>query len=264
MEIIEHKRTVLAATLAFLMVATLLVVPAEADDVECGDVITENVTLTHDLGPCEGDGLIVQADDVTVDLGGHRVFATSETNGPEENVGIRLGRVEGVTVRNGTVEGFDAGVFIAFGGSNTIERVTARNNINDMEEPWRFEPGSAPSEQPDVQEGNVTAQQWNAEMLCLLGDGITTESSNDNVIRHNTVVGNGPYGGITLVGESSGNRVEKNTVDANNINNWTVRANGEEGTGLCGATLPGAPGMQRGRETQAIGIRLEGPAPRTT
>ncbi|MDQ3973721.1 MAG: right-handed parallel beta-helix repeat-containing protein [Actinomycetota bacterium] len=240
------------------LLSTMLGGTASAGHVDCGDVITTDTTLDSDVGPCPGDGLIVRADNITLDLNGHRIFAT-DPNGPLENVGIRLGNVTGVTVQNGTVEGFDAGVFINMGGSNTIQRITALNNINDMAEPWRFVSGEAPAQQPDVVEGNVTVQQWNAEMLCFFGDGITTESSDNNLIQHNQVISNGPFGGITLVGDSDSNRVEKNLVDDNNINNWTTRADGSQGTGLCGATLPGAPGMQRGREVQAIGIRLEGP-----
>lgn len=246
------------SVLALLLTLTTLASPAAASHVGCGDVITTDTTLDSDIGPCPGDGLIVRASNITVDLNGHRIFAASP-NGPLENVGIRLGMVSGVTVQNGTVEGFDAGIFINGGGNNTIQRITAINNINDMTEPWAFVSGQAPANQPDVLAGNVTAQQWSAEMLCFFGDGITTESSSDNVIRHNTVIGNGPFGGITLVGDSDRNLVEKNQVDSNNIANWTVRSNGQAGTGLCGATLPGAPGMQRGREVQAIGIRLEGP-----
>ncbi|MBW3645917.1 MAG: copper-binding protein, partial [Actinobacteria bacterium] len=70
-------------------------------------MITTDTRLDSDVGPCPGHGLIVRADNVTLDLNGHTVFAA---NGPEETVGILLGNVSGVTVRNGTVEGFDAGV----------------------------------------------------------------------------------------------------------------------------------------------------------
>lgn len=250
---------VVAAAAALLVVSPMLVGVADADHVSCGDVITESTTLTHDVGPCfNSNGLILRGEGVTLDLGGHRVFAASP-NGPLENVGIRIGRSSGVTVQNGTVEGFDAGVEIVGGSGNTVQNVHAVNNINDMTEPWRFESRQAPSEQPDVVEGNVSEMQWRMEMLCFYGDGITTTDSDNNVIRHNTVVGNGPYGGITLVGDSDGNRVETNQVHDNNISNWNTRADGSQGSALCGATLPGAPGMQRGRQTQAMGIRLEGP-----
>lgn len=242
---------------ALLMVASLLAGTAAASDgIECGDIITADTTLTHDLGPCPGNGLIVRGDGITLDLGGHRIFAD---NVPMEQVGIRIGRSHGVAVQNGTVEGFDAGVEIVGGGGNTVQHITAVNNINDMLEPWRFERGEGPMDQPDVKEGNVSAGQWLADMLCFYGDGITVTSSDDNVIRHNVAMNNGPYGGITLVGDSDRNRVENNRAHANNINSYTTRADGSQGSALCGATLPGAPGMQRGREVQAMGIRIEGP-----
>lgn len=232
---------------AVLLMSTLLATSAtsqEGDNPECGSHITEDTTLAGDLGPCPGMGLVVTADDVTLDLGGHTVSAD---NGPEETIGVRIAEASGVTVQNGTVEGFDAGVEILEGGGNTVQGITARDNVNDMDEPYPFTPGEAmPEEQMP-------------EMLCSYGDGITTSGSNDNVIRNNEVVDNGPFGGITLVGESSGNTVEHNTVSGNNVPNITTRNDGSEGSGLCGATLPGAPGMQRGRELQAIGIRIEGP-----
>jgi hypothetical protein len=56
----------------FALTVGMLASPASAEDpIECGDTITHSVTLTADLGPCPGDGLIVGADGITIDLGGH-------------------------------------------------------------------------------------------------------------------------------------------------------------------------------------------------
>ncbi|MBW3645926.1 MAG: hypothetical protein KY441_10540, partial [Actinobacteria bacterium] len=66
-----------------------------------------------DVGPCPGDGLIVAADGVVLDLNGHEVRGV---NGAEETAGVVLRRVSGVTVTNGTVTGFDAGVVVGAGG----------------------------------------------------------------------------------------------------------------------------------------------------
>jgi parallel beta-helix repeat protein len=167
-----------------------------------------------------------------------------------------------VTVKNGTIEGFDAGVYVNEGSGNTITHITAINNVNDMDEPFTFVPGQGTLQQPDVVSGAVTPQEWNRLMLCDLGDGIILFASDDNVIEHNEVIGNGPYSGISLVDDSDNNVVRHNTVLDNNIPNVTTQntpSGPEEGAGLCGATLPGAPGMQRGREIQDIGIRIEGP-----
>lgn len=229
---------------ALVLGLTVTAAPAGAAHVQCGDVLTQDTRLDSDIGPCPGHGLVVRASGITLDLAGHTVFAE---NGPEERVGILFANVSGVTVENGTVEGFDAGVAINGGGGNTVKHVTAQNNVNDMQEPFPFTPGTAlPPEQLPL-------------MLCDYGDGITTFASDNNVIEHNRVIGNGPYSGIALVDDSDGNVVRKNTVADNNVRNLTTRFDGSRGTGLCGATLPGAPGMQRGREVQAIGIRIEGP-----
>ena len=220
------------------------VAPAQATHVQCGAIITQNTTLDSDVGPCAGNGLIVRGSNIVLNLNGHRVFAA---NGPEETVGIRLGMVSGVTVQNGTVEGFDAGVAVFGGSGNTIRGLTVRNNINDLQEPFGFTPGVAmPVEQRPL-------------MLCDFGDGIATFNSDNNLIEGNRVMNNGPFSGIALVDESDNNVVRANQVLDNNALNESVRANGSTGPGLCGATLPGAPGMQRGRLVQNIGIRVEGP-----
>lgn len=230
-----------AAALAGLVVAGA---PANATHVQCGAVITQSVTLDSNVGPCPGNGIVVRGNNITVNLNGFRVFAA---NGPEETAGIRLGMVSGVTVMNGTVEGFDAGIAIFGGSGNRIRGVTVQNNINDLQEPFAWTPGTPmPAEQQPL-------------MLCDLGDGITTFNSDNNVIEGNRVVNNGPFSGIALVDESDNNVVRGNQVLDNNAVNISNRANGTTGPGLCGATAPGTPGMQRGREVQAIGIRVEGP-----
>src|SRR5215210_9323889 len=61
------------------MVTSLLAVtaaPMYASHVGCGSLITTDTTLDSDVGPCVGDGLIVAADDITLDLGGHTVSGT--------------------------------------------------------------------------------------------------------------------------------------------------------------------------------------------
>ena len=227
---------------AFVMSLVVLApTPAAATHVNCG-VITQSVTLPRDVRNCEGYGLIIRADNVTVNLNGHTV---SCNNTYPEQVGILLDDVSGVTVTNGTVEGCDAGISIEGGGNNTIERMIARNNVNDMEEP--FDPFGPPPPGFTM-----------ADILCDYGDGIVTFNSSNNRIQRNWVHDNGPYSGISMVEEGSdGNLVRDNRVEDNNISN--ARPQNPEQNSLCGATLPGTPGMQRGREIQNIGIRIEGP-----
>lgn len=175
--------------------------PAAAADLACGTVITADTTLTSDVGPCRGPGLVVGADDVTVDLGGRQVFGTGTVG---EGAGILLSQRTGVTVRNGTVRHFDAGVAVVGGSGNTISGILARDNIG-------------------VSEGQAS------EPSAIYGDGIAILSSTDNLVEGNTVVHNGPYSGIglfevidgdhprTIGGPTSGNVVRGNVVLANNV-----------------------------------------------
>ncbi|MCA1705174.1 MAG: right-handed parallel beta-helix repeat-containing protein, partial [Actinobacteria bacterium] len=136
--------------------------------------------------------------------------------------GVLLDGATNVTLRSGTVTGFDAGVYVMGGSGNTVTSITARDNINDNT-------------------GSTTDAN-----VCALGDGIAVLNSDSNTISSNTVVHNGPYSGISLLEDADGNTVRSNTVEDNNVPN--LRPNG---IGNCGAPFS--------RAIQDIGIRVEGP-----
>jgi dipeptidyl aminopeptidase/acylaminoacyl peptidase len=66
--------------LAALATATALLTrsagQAVANHVQCGDVITQDTTLDSDLIDCPGDGLVIGADNITLDLNGHTIDGT--------------------------------------------------------------------------------------------------------------------------------------------------------------------------------------------
>ena len=162
---------------------TALVGPASATHVGCGAVIMQNTTLDSDVGPCTGTGLVIGADGITLDLGGHRVFGTAE---PGEGAGILVENRTRVRIANGTVQFFDAGVAILGGGSNRVGRIQALDNV-----------GSGATD---------------------FGDGIAISDSADNLILQNVARGNGIYSGIGIFGAgSTGNVIDRNLVEANNI-----------------------------------------------
>ena len=90
--------TVLAATAA-------LVVPAAAEGAQlaCGDAVTQDTTLSHDLRGCANDGLVVSGD-VTLDLNGHTLA------GRGGGAGIRIDGGSTAIVKNGTIRGFGIGI----------------------------------------------------------------------------------------------------------------------------------------------------------
>src|SRR6476646_8090617 len=73
--------------------------------VSCGQVLTEDTTLTRDLVGCVGDGLIIGAPGVTLNLNGHSL------GGMGVGAGVFVsGSAEQAIITNGSVIGFDQGI----------------------------------------------------------------------------------------------------------------------------------------------------------
>lgn len=151
----------------------------------CGAVITEDTTLTGDVGPCPSDGFVIAADGITLDLNGHSLFGY---RGPGEGngAGIRLTDRTGVVVRNGRVAAFDAGIVIEGGGGNTVEELEIRDNVG-------------PSDGPGGE----------------LGDGILVLHSGGNELRSNVVSGNGPFDGVGILGVDSNDNLVSDSIIEN-------------------------------------------------
>ena len=97
----------------FLVVFLLLLLggpqtPAAAGwtGADFGDTVTKDTRLTGDLSG-SGSGLIVGADGITIDLNG---YALTMTGGSGWGIDNSKG-YDNVTVKNGTIEGFDKGVY---------------------------------------------------------------------------------------------------------------------------------------------------------
>src|SRR5687767_7012483 len=89
---------------------SLTVAPQSA---QCGQRITADFVLANDL-KCNGDAFVINADNVTLDLGGRTI--TGPGMGPQtwpqpqlDSVGVRTGGHVNVTVRNGTISEFSTG-----------------------------------------------------------------------------------------------------------------------------------------------------------
>lgn len=177
---------------------------SEKPTIACGLEVTEDLTLEGDIVCANGPAFIIAADNVTLDLHGFTVSCSpgATAQGP----GILLRGVSGATVQKGTITGFNAGVAVEGGSGNTVRNLTLVDNH-----------GTADGE---------------------LGDGIVVTGSSENRIEGNTVVRNGPFSGISLVGPSQRNEVLNNIVTDNNMLHI------------------GNPSAGR----QAMGIRMEGPA----
>ena len=116
-----RRREWLSATVALAAtVAVVLAVTggeASADHVSCGDTITADTTLHSDLVNCPNNGIVIGADDVTLDLNGHRIDGDGTPAAgcdPETefcDVGVLNDGHDGVTVMHGSVREFNVGVW---------------------------------------------------------------------------------------------------------------------------------------------------------
>jgi large repetitive protein len=116
----------LAIALALL---SLWPAQAAATHVSCGDTITQDTTLDSDLLGCPGDGLVIGADKIALDLNGHTISGlacadplNSLTCVPQDGIDNSAGH-DRVVIQNGTIAKFENGVLINGGDRNQLLRL---------------------------------------------------------------------------------------------------------------------------------------------
>ena len=107
---------------------------ASAAQVGCGDTITTDTTLHHNLTNCPNNGIVIGADDITVDLNGHRVDGdgTMFAGCPEDepcDLGVLNDGHDGVTVRDGSVRQFAVGALLFSARHNRVLGISSSKNL---------------------------------------------------------------------------------------------------------------------------------------
>lgn len=105
----------------------------EARRVGCGSVITTDTTLTADLVGCTRTGLVVGADNITVNLNGHTISGDGVPAADDDihfDYGLLVQGHSGVSVVNGWVDGFDRGVLFNGSPNGLVTAVHVRDNGN--------------------------------------------------------------------------------------------------------------------------------------
>lgn len=191
----RHRR--LLGVGIFLLGLTVQTGVARAAHVNCGHVITTDTTLDADVGPCPGDGIVIGASNITLDLGGHSVLGTGSSAG----ILVRLHNQ--VRITNGTVAGFAEGVSASQSSNNVIEELVVRNN--------RFSGIALGANFNNRVSRNVVIGNG--------GSGIGTGASANNLIESNAIRRNGgpgiSLGGRSLSFAANGNTVSRNTISSN-------------------------------------------------
>jgi parallel beta-helix repeat protein len=229
-EPVDSRRTRgLALTTAFLIALGILLAPragsALATHVQCGDTITRDTTLDSDLIDCPGDGIVIGADNVSVDLKGHTVDGTDGYTG----VGVSNGGLAGndgherVVVKNGTVREFGSGILFIGADHGVVRNVIASGNEVGI----GLSGGSDSNliQKSTVEQNGVgilvSASQSNlVERNYASNNSFAGIAVDDvlrlpgNTVRHNVTVDN--HTGINL-GEGYYTEVERNSVSGNRI-----------------------------------------------
>jgi parallel beta-helix repeat protein len=127
----------LAAILALAVVGVAVLGGGKAaavQQVTCGDTITTDVTLHHNLVNCPNNGIIIGADDVTLDLNYHRIdgdetpAAGCDPDTEFCDVGVLNRGRDGVTVVHGSVREFGVGVWALRASHNRLLGISSSGN----------------------------------------------------------------------------------------------------------------------------------------
>jgi parallel beta-helix repeat protein len=190
---------------------------ARADTVTCGEVLHASTTLTNSLAGCAGDGLVIGASGITVDLNGHVV------QGVGLGVGIRNSGHDDVTIRNGSVLDFDYGVVLH---SGTLRNAVTNLNLGKNE--WAA-----------IQLDNASGNHVASNVLTEFSDaGVkVTNGSVGNVITGNSVSGAGSGEAFVVELGSNGNWLEGNVVPVSG--GHAVRVEGSSGNMVLANDLAG-------------------------
>ena len=182
--------------------------PGGAAPIACGATLTISTTLTEDM-TCPGDGLVIGAPGVVLDLGGHLVTGGGFGAG---GAGVRV-QATGATVRNGRIERFRHGVRLSEGSDGSLVQALTLTDNTD---------GSFVASSSNRFRGNSFVGNSGAMIIAGAGNAVEGNSYLDNdggiltVGPDNTIVANAMRGaggddsGIVAFG--AGTRILSNSV----------------------------------------------------
>ena len=125
-----------SAVLASTVVAVIALSRADAaaEQLSCGATITTDTTLDSDLVDCPNNGIVIGADDITLDLNGHRIDGdgTEFADCPKNeicDVGVVDDRHDGVKVKGGSTREFAVGVLVSRARDNRVVEISSSKNV---------------------------------------------------------------------------------------------------------------------------------------
>lgn len=190
------------------------VVPMSAADADtaslsCGATVTTSVTLQADLIGCPGDGLLINADAVTIDLNGHTIAGDALPPAFGFEGGIVIRGQHDVVVTGGSIRGFDAGVVVEGSSGTDIRSLDSSDNVRSGVALFSTSRSRVTdvTTRDNADHGFLVAQGASATLARVVATGnqhgVTFGQSDDNELRHSLVSGNADnvvvYGSRNLI-----------------------------------------------------------------
>ena len=212
-----RKSLFCAATSLALTMGAVVPLDASASSataVVCGQTLTQNTRLANDLVDCPGNGLIIGADHITVDLGGHSVdgvnAAASEGVSNDGHAGLRI--------QNGVITDFFAnGVAVRNAPRSTVRNLT----IKRIGEGGVEGDASAGILLKESAESTVTGNTVMNDVTAYQSDGVDVLSSPRVLVATNRLTHNAWDGMFVLASPDSrilGNRLDHSKNQGLEIN----------------------------------------------
>jgi parallel beta-helix repeat protein len=194
-----------------LIIAFSAIIPAKASALSCGDIITENITLTEDLH-CENTwyALMIGANNITLNLNGHTLSGPGAY--PDDGVyiyGVEVNGRRNAKVINGTLRGFDFGI-----RANHADGLLVKNVV--------FHKGGDGVNIGSTIGATITDNQF----IEQANSGVTLYTAQEQTSKYNQISNNEIYGArnaIDVCGGNSGKSYE-NKVHNNLILRSKLRA----------------------------------------
>lgn len=211
------NRLCIFLSVAALPLAVSLSAGQAGAQVSCGDVITQNTKLNSDLSDCPANGLVIGAPRITLDLGGYTIDGVGVGNGVDNTAGY-----DRVTIKNGRIRQFSAGVSLDNATQNRLRNLLASHNgdgiflansdNNRIEKNTTSDSDITGITLDDGSDDNRVEQNSSFDNLNF---GIAVEdASNNNRIRRNTASDNAASG-VFVDGTSIGTLIERNVTNRN-------------------------------------------------
>jgi parallel beta-helix repeat protein len=177
-----------------------------------------STTLTADLGPCPGNGIVIGKNSITLNLGGHTIKGTATASG----YGVTSAGHSAITITNGTIRDFYQGVFLnsTVGAKVNTLRLTGNttglyglgsttsvisNNVifSNTAEGIRIQIGGKNTVSNNSLQSNQTGIWMQADTVTISANKISSSTgegililapSNDNILTSNVVNSNASDG----------------------------------------------------------------------